>query len=95
MLVFPEPVVPLDPVPPLLVCTTAGCEPEVELVLGVGPVPPTVGPLERSARSSSGSRKSRTPVGRTGLVRLEPDRHRADQKVDNMTRLLEENKDGI
>jgi hypothetical protein len=94
MPVLPEPVAPLDPVPPLFVCTTAGCEPELGSVLGVGPGPETLGPLERSARSSSGSRQSRTLIERTGLVRLEPDRHKADQKVDNMTRLLDEKRMG-
>jgi hypothetical protein len=90
MPVLPEPVEPLDPELPLLVCTTAVCEPEVESVLSEGPGPPPLSPPSRSARSSSGSRKSRTPLGRTDLVRLEPDRHKADQKVDNMTRLLDE-----
>jgi hypothetical protein len=91
---LPEPVAPLDPVPPPFVCTTAGCEPELESVLGEGPGPPPLSPPERSARSSSGSRESRTPIGRTGLVRLEPARHKADQKVDNMTRLLDEKRMG-
>jgi hypothetical protein len=94
MPMLPEPDVPLDPVPPLVVCTTAGCEPEVESVLDEGPGPPPLSPPERSARSSSGSRQSRTLIGRTGLVRLEPDRHKADQKVDNMTRLLNEKRMG-
>jgi hypothetical protein len=91
---LPEPVAPLDPGPPPFVTTTAGCEPEVESVLNEGPGPPPLSPLSRSARSSSGSRKSRTPIGRTGLVRLERDRHKADQKVDNITRLLDEKRMG-
>jgi hypothetical protein len=94
MPVLPDPVPPLDPVLPLFVCTTAGCGPEVESGVGEGTGPPTLGPLERSARSSSVSRQSRTLIGRTGLVRLEPDRHKADQKVDNMTRLLDEKRMG-
>jgi hypothetical protein len=90
MPVLPEPVPPLEPELPLFVCTTAVCVSELEPEVSEGPGPPPLSPPERSARSSSGSRESRTLLGRTCLVRLEPDRHKADQKLDNMTRLLNE-----